>query len=119
MKKYILEVKEELKGIKTIELENFEEARDEIADNITWLLIPSDRGDALYEDINDRDFDMLEFDLKLGYKVDMYDDIEAFVKVVRQIYEITEDNQLPQVIDACNKLYEKLGEKITLSIKVQ
>ncbi len=117
--KLIIEVERENKKTQIVELDNLEEAIEEIGFNVYYLLIDSDFGDGLYDDINNRDFEMLEYDLKLGYPISMKEDIEAFVKTVKQIFDVKEKNELPTVIESINRLYERFNEPVKLSFRFE
>lgn len=106
--KRFLEVKIEEKDKEIIEINNIETLIEVISEYVDGLLIP-DEGDFLYDYIEERDFDMLELDLKRGYSKDVYDEVDLYIKTIKYLYGIKKIDELPSLIEQCNSLFDKLN----------
>lgn len=114
MEKIILIIKKETENQEE-ELNSLDETIELISEYVDGLLIP-DHGDWLYDYIRNRDFTMLKSDLIEGYPFSMLDDIEMYVKTIEQLYSLKSFEELPALIDQCNKLFEKLDVSYRLSV---
>lgn len=115
MEKLILTIKKETETQKE-ELNSLDETIELISEYVDGLLIP-DHGDWLYDYIKDKEFKMLKNDLIEGYPLSMYDEIEMYVKTVEQLYSLKNFDELPALIDQCNKLFEKIDVSYRLSVE--